>query len=278
MRRPLRPGAELGRELGDVAHRRREAAGLVGLEQVAVLLHRRAAAGGRHHDPLVPAKHGDRLLGPAPGLVLAARVERKRPAAALARRHRHLTPVRGEHRGGRAVHAAEEDPLHAPLQHRRPHPHLAARGREPGRAGAQVGRAHPRRQRERAHAQGERPRQRPQQPRPRRRRQHTALDDALAKRPRRPLAPQRPGARDQDVVAHAARAGGHAGETAEAAVEVARRRSRRARSRPHRPASSGGCARAASPSRRPTACRSGTRAGRTRSARRRRAARASQPP
>ena len=108
--------------------------------------------------------------------------------------------------------------------------------------------------------------------------------------PRRPLAwrtaaaggPARPrrrhprpgaGRLDQLVVPDAGRAGGHAGHAAQAAVEVPAAAAVPAARRPGA-ASSGGSGRAASPSPRPRADRSGRRAGRTRSARSRRPARA----
>ena len=79
---------------------------------------------------------------------------------------------------------------------------------------------------------------------------------------------------DELVVLHAGRAGGHAGHAAEAGVEV---RDHRVASsaRPRGPASSGRSGRAGSPSPRPTARTSGRSAGRTRSARSRRSSAAS---
>ena len=221
VRRALGHRPQLGRELGHVAHRGREPAGLVGSEQLAVLLHRRAAAGGGDDHALEPAQGRDRRLRPPPRLVLAAGVQGKRAAAALPARHDDLAAVGREHGRGGAVHPPEEHALHAALEQRRPHPRLAPGRHQPLRPGAQVGRGHARREREGANAGRKRPRQGAQEPRPGGEREHAALDGALAQRPRRPLAAQRPRALDEDVVAHAARAGGHARQAAEAAVEVA---------------------------------------------------------
>ena len=77
-------GSTLGEQLGHVAHLRREALGALGplglvAQHVAVVLHRRAAAGGVDHDRVVALERRDRRLGEA------ARSRRRRRAAAARR-------------------------------------------------------------------------------------------------------------------------------------------------------------------------------------------------
>ncbi len=118
---PGRPRlAELGQHFRDVAHPRRKGVRarrprrIVG-EQLAVLLHRRSAAGRVDRDP-VDAARLERLNQPAreaSRLLEASGVQGQRAAAPLPRRRDHVAPFGGQHVDRRGVDVREHEPLHA---------------------------------------------------------------------------------------------------------------------------------------------------------------------
>jgi hypothetical protein len=115
----LRLGLVLGQQLVDVAHLRREGRrpfaplGVVA-EQMAVVLHGRAAARGVDDDRVAVLEHRDRLAR----LVARVdpRVELQRAAAARLGRRPDLEPLGRQHADGDRVDVAEEDALDAALQ------------------------------------------------------------------------------------------------------------------------------------------------------------------
>ena len=225
-------------------------------EQVAVVLHRRAAAGDVDGDRVVALVRGDGLPRRRQRGRFEPAVQLQRAAAARAGRGVHLPALGGEHPHGRGVDVAEQHPLDAALHERDPAalrvvPGRAAASRSPAagwwrrarragparasqrsrvaprsRAGSRAAR---RRSRDEAASAGTIARSRPgwvnsakiaaRCSRSRRDAQRAALD-------------LRAHLLDQLVVLHAGRAGGHAGHAAQAAVEVgppSRQRERRAR-------------------------------------------------
>ena len=186
-----------------------------------------------------PADQAARLVDPAG-------VGGEGPTATLPRRHHHLAPLGHQHPGGGRVDVGEEDPLHAAGDQPDPGPALPGGGPGLGQARRQAGGPDPRRQRiERGEAgrdQAQEPRgaQQPLQPAPRveeeeRRREpepprvreegeeHGAVEPV--ERTTRHLAlPLVAGLLDDEVIADARGAGGHAGHAAQAAVQVDRHR------------------------------------------------------
>src|SRR5829696_264102 len=131
-------GAELLQELRDVADLRAESLrplGVLGVvaQQIAVLLHRRAAAGGVDDDVVqVQVLEGVYCLaGKVQGLLLAARVGGEGAATTLFGGD-YLAALGGEDADGCGVDGGEEDPLHAACQDADPAAPLAYRPREVG--------------------------------------------------------------------------------------------------------------------------------------------------
>ena len=107
----------LGREhLGHVADLLGEGQRAAVADQVAVLLHGRAAAGGVGHDEVVVVEGVDGLLGELAGLVVVALVVLQGAAAARGGGRVHLPALGREHAGGGGVDVAEEPALHAALE------------------------------------------------------------------------------------------------------------------------------------------------------------------
>ena len=106
--------------LGDVAHARRERARALGPrrivgEQLAVLLHRRSAAGGVDGDPLDAGALEASIVRRA-----NARASSSRPACSASApqqpwsaRRDHVAAFGGQHVDGRVVHVRKDEPLHA---------------------------------------------------------------------------------------------------------------------------------------------------------------------
>ena len=231
------PGAERGRTLGPVR---------VVVEQVPVLLHRRAAAGhvGHHVVDVQRLERGDGAPRPAQRLLLTPGVQLQRAAAPLVAGHDHVVALRGQHPCGGRVDPVEEHVLHAAGQQRHPAPSgTDGRGvhRQPGerlahrdRRQQRLHRAQPAGQPVGQRGDGRHPAQllveRPGQgghPQPALVREQR--EDRL---PEQPVVP-RPGhvalqlwahRLQQPVVLHAGRAGGHAGHAAQAGVDVLRER------------------------------------------------------
>ena len=208
-------------------------------EQVRVVLHARAAAGDVHRDVLEVLVGGDRRLGELERLVLDARVELERAAAARRARRVDLEALGGEHAHRRGVDVAEEDALDAALHERDPPALRALRGRDLGELLDRRAPRHRRRELQHrlelghaAEALGQRvvdaelllePQHRRERAQARRvgeEGEDQPPVQPLAPRPRRHALHLRARALDQLVVLHARRAGGDAGHAAEAAVEV----------------------------------------------------------
>ena len=210
--------------------------GLRRAEQLAVLAHRGATAGGIDDDVVEGTERGegvDRRLGPREAGFLLAGMQFERAAAVRRCGCEHLVALGGERAHARPVDVGEEHALHAAEQQADPPPRLAdgrrphgnsgaaglpqrCAGRDPGEGrgalgqslGAELarGREH-RRERAQPARVGEGLEQEPPQRALGPRAAVVALD--LGAHPF-----------DQPVVAHPGRAGAYAGHAAETAVEV----------------------------------------------------------
>ena len=288
-------GGRSRERLGDVADLRRESRGPRGplrvvRQQLAVLLHRRAAAGRVHHDlstgwaalrtPRSAARAKARASSSCAG------VQRERAAAALAGRRDDVAALGGEHPGGRGVDVAEEHALDAAGE--QPDaltPLRAACRRELRRSGAPR-RVRPAQARSAgcadaaaaapsASRNGGRHGRRPAAAASRRSRagygstaNSSRRNSALGQRPLVMALDGRARLLDERRVADAGRTGRFAGHAAEAGVEMCRRPARSMRDAgPRRRPASGRCGRAASPSPDRAAGSSDRSAGRSRSGR-----------
>jgi len=131
-RMPRRPWLAR-KELRDVADLGRESEGALGpigvvIEEVPIVLHRRAAPGRVRRDVVTALELLDRLLGEPPGRVLVAGVEVQGAAAARPLRRGDVVALRSENSGGRLVHLREEDSLDAALEEPDTAAPLAGRG------------------------------------------------------------------------------------------------------------------------------------------------------
>ena len=298
-----RGGSPLGEHLVHVAHPRAERGGALGPlrvvgEQVAVLLHRRAAA-GHVGDDVVDVEALERrrssrrarasagssrpaCSSSAPQHCWSRGTSTSQPSAASTRTVAALT---------RWKNTSCTQPVSSATRPRR----VADRGGVHGQPGERLAHRHRRQQRlqrrqparaasRRASAIAGDPAQLlverpghgggPQPPLVREQREDRLAEQPVGRLARHVALDLRAHRLQQPVVLHARRARGHARHAAQAAVDVLGERPVAGRSRPSRRGSSGRSGRAGSPSPRPTAGRSGRWAGRTRSARSRRAARA----
>ena len=119
-------------QLGDVPHLGREPVGRGGTEQLAVLLHRRAATRGVDDDSIewserAESRHRGRC--PGEGRLLLAGMQLEGSAAVGCRRRQHLEPLGGErcHRG--PMHIGEEHALYTAEEQADAPPDRAFRGR-----------------------------------------------------------------------------------------------------------------------------------------------------
>ena len=119
-----RLGRELAEDLRDVPAFSTEGSGAgrpcrIVAEEVSILLHGRAAAGGVDDDRvhLGGFKDGDHAAGEASGLIFQARVDHESAAAWLGARDNHLAAFRGEDADGRLVDVLEEDLLNTAGEH-----------------------------------------------------------------------------------------------------------------------------------------------------------------
>ena len=128
-RRPRLPRQEL-RDVADLGREGEGALGPVGVvvEEVPVVLHRRAAPGRVRRDVVTALELLDRLLGEPPGRVLVAGVEMQGAAAARSLRRGDVVALRSENSGSRVVHLRKEDSLDAALQEPDSATPLAGRG------------------------------------------------------------------------------------------------------------------------------------------------------
>ena len=112
------------------------AVGVLGIvaQEVTVLLHRRAAAGGvdDHVVQIQPLERVYGLPGEIQGLLLAPGVGAESAAAALALGRDDLAALRGEHPDRRGVYPGEEDLLHTSQEDADPPALLAGRSGELG--------------------------------------------------------------------------------------------------------------------------------------------------
>ena len=218
---------------------------LVG-QQLAVLLHRRAAAGHVHRDDVDPGalEHLDQRLGAPDRLLLAPGVQPECPAAALLARRHDLVALGGQHPHRREVDLVEEDVLDAAGEHADPATTGADGRGARGGPRERVAHRHRRQQRLHRHEPLEATRQLRQQavhalraqllvqrPAERRGPQPAPVgeqrEDRLAEQPVGPRARHvaldlRPGGLQQAVVLHPRRARRHARHAPEAAVDVRR--------------------------------------------------------
>ena len=212
-----------------------------------------------------------------PGAIAVADVQRQRAAAALRRGHDHLDAVVRQHADRRGADVRARAPAArsrraAPRERAvRPGPASARAAAAPAARGPAPDRAS--RASRPAGAAPPSVARRPSRSATRTASGYGSVSRrtsrcARARQRRRPL-PRRVGAerRQQIAVLHARRARRHAGQAAEAAIDV-RQRPRRSTARLRARPSSGRCGRAASPSPRRARDRSGTPAGRSRSGRR----------
>ena len=140
-RRPRR--AELGRRSPLTSRTRAANAaraigpGRIVREQVAVLLHRRSAAGGVDGDPFDARALEDLDGAPREGarLVQPAGMERQRAAASLLGRRDDVAAFGGQHVDGRGVDVRKHEALHAAGQQADRQPPGAGGGRPLGSAG-----------------------------------------------------------------------------------------------------------------------------------------------
>ena len=135
-----------GDEFEHVAHRRREALRavrplLVVAQQVAVLLHRRAAAGGVHdHIADLRLLEGrDVATGEVAGALDVAGVAVQRAAAALRGRRDDLVPEPREHAHRRLVHRGVHLAVYAAGEHRHAPPRRRRRGQRAAAAEGAAG-------------------------------------------------------------------------------------------------------------------------------------------
>ena len=124
-----RLGEVLGEELRDVAHAGGQGrGGRVAVEEVAVLPHGGAAAGGVGDDPVHVADGLDVRPGEPPGRLPVTPVEVEGAAAALPLRDHHAEAGPGQEEDGRAVDLGEQDGLDTTRQEGDRAPTGAVRG------------------------------------------------------------------------------------------------------------------------------------------------------
>ena len=235
---------ELAHQLGDVARERRDGACRSGelrvlAEHEAVILHRGAAPRRVDHDRIEAARADLAVPGQDVGargvVALLPQMMRQRAAAAGAARHHHLAAVPGQQpdrglvdlRRQHALGAAVED-RHAPeplaecREHLRPvdrgaswHPRRRQRQQPAQLAGDQA-----RGQEDERPAEPGRLQCRPEQQRPRQHEAQQPAHGAIRPRAHVGLLDVLPGVIDEVHVVHPRRAGGHAAQAGQAAIDV----------------------------------------------------------